>query len=214
MAGIITAADLKTHLNIGTVVSDSTDDTPIGWAVAAANSSVVNYCGRTFETTTTSSASARVYRPASPTLTLTDDFWTTESLTVKLATGVDGTYPTSLTLNTDYWAEPLNGLQDGRAVPYDTLRSSTWVFPAIYAGARVYPSVQVTAAWGWAAVPDPVFEATLIFAARLFKRRTSPEGIIGGFADFGAIRITNRQDPDVAMLLCDYRSASQQGVFV
>jgi hypothetical protein len=45
----------------------------------------------------------------------------------------------------------------------------------------------------------------IIKAARLFKRKNSPEGVLGGFQDFGAVRVTNREDPDVMMLLNPYR---------
>lgn len=195
---IITSTDLKTHLGI----SDATDDTTIATAVAAANQAVVRWCGRTFDTTTTASASERVYHPKSPTLTVTDDFWTTTGLVVK--TGTTGAYDTTLTLNTDYVVEPLNGREDGVAVPYRHIRAAAWLFDH-----DVFPTVSVTAAWGWSAVPDDVKEATLIKAARLFKRKNSPEGVLGGFQDFGAIRITNREDPDVAMLLGPYRRPEQ-----
>lgn len=195
---IITSTDLKTHLGI----SDSTDDTTIATAVAAANSAVVNWCGRTFDTTTSSSASERVYHPKSPTLVVTDDFHTTDGLVVK--TGGDGVYDVTLTLNTDYVVEPLNGREDGIAVPYRHIRANAWLFDA-----DIFPTVQVKAAWGWASVPDDVKLATLIKAARLFKRKNSPEGVLGGFQDFGAIRVTNREDPDVVMLLASYRRAEQ-----
>lgn len=198
---IITSSDLKTHLGI----SDSTDDTTIATAVAAANQAVTNWCGRTFDTTTSSSASERVYRPKSPTLTITDDFHTTDGLVVKVDAGDDGVYESTLTLNTDYFVEPLNGREDGRAVPYRRIRGVEWVFSP----ENQFANVQVKAAWGWASVPDDVKLATLIKAARLFKRKNSPEGILGGFADFGALRITNREDPDVVMLLAPYRRAEQ-----
>lgn len=196
---IISSSDLKTHLGI----SDSTDDTTIATAVAAANAAVVSWCGRTFDTTTSASASARTFRPRSHTLTITDDFHTTDGLIVKTDEGDDGTYESTLTLNTDYIVEPINGREDGIAVPYRRIRATSWLF----APSHTFPNVQVTAAWGWASVPDPVKQATLVKAARLFKRKNSPEGVLGGFADFGAVRITNREDPDVMMLLAPYRRA-------
>lgn len=194
---IITASDLKTYLNI----SDTTDDTTISSAVNAACRATQRWCGRSFETVSTASASARVFRPRTPTLTITDDFWTTTSLTVKTDQGDDGTYETTLTLNTDFIVEPLNGIQDGLTVPYRRLVATDWDFPML----NTFASVQVTAAWGWATVPEDVTYATLIKAARLFKRRTSPEGVLGGFQDFGAVRISSREDPDVMSLLADYR---------
>lgn len=198
---IITSSDLKTHLGI----SDSTDDTTIATAVAAANQAVVRYCGRTFDRTASGSTTERVYRPRTTTLTITDDFWTTDSLIVKVDAGDDGTYESTLTITTDFIVEPLNGMEDGVAVPYRRLIATAWLFSPTH----VHPSVQVKAAWGWSAVPGDVTLAALVKAARLFKRKNSPEGVLGGFADFGAVRITNREDPDVAMLLEPYRRAEQ-----
>jgi len=145
-----------------------------------------------------------VYHPKSPTLVVTDDFHTTNALVVKTDAGDDGVYETTLTLNTDYVVEPLNGIEDGISVPYRKIRSASWIFSSV---ATTFPSVQVTAAWGWASVPGDVTEATLLKAARLFKRKNSPEGVLGGFQDFGAVRVTNREDPDVMMLLNPYRRA-------
>jgi len=196
---IITSSDLKAHLGI----SDSTDDTTVATAVAATNQAIPRWCGRDFTASTTGSASARVFRPRTPTLCITDDFWTTSSLTVKTDAEDDGTYGTTLTLNTDFMVEPLNGREDGVTVPYYRLKAVSWLFDVEHD----FPSVQVTAAWGWAAVPDDVKQAALIQGARLFKRKNSPEGVLGGFQDFGAIRITSRLDPDVQMLLAPYRRA-------
>lgn len=200
---IISSSDLKTHLNIG--VSDSVDDTSIGVAVNAANQAVVRWCGRSFDATSSGSESARVYRPRTPTLTITDDFWTTTNLAVKLDEGADGTYESTLTLNTDFIVEPLNGMEDGIEVPYRRVVGLSMLFDP----AQTVPHVQVTAAWGWESVPDDVTLATLIKAARLFKRRTSPEGVLGGFQDYGAVRVSNREDPDVVALLAPYRRSER-----
>jgi len=50
--------------------------------------------------------------------------------------------------------------------------------------------------------PSPVRMAVLLTAHRLWKRRTSPEGV-AGFGDLGAIRIT-AVDADVEQLLSPY----------
>lgn len=204
---IITAANLKSHLGI----SDTTDDTTIGYAVNAANSAVVEWCGRSFDKTATGSASARKFYPECSTHIDVDDFWETSVLVVKTDQGDDGTYETTWTVDTDFILEPTNGIVNGIAWPYTRI---------VAVGARLFPlsnrrpSVQVTAAWGWTAVPDAVFEATLIKAARIWKRKNSPEGVLGGFADFGAVRITNREDPDVQMLLAPYRKGRRAAVIV
>lgn len=64
------------------------------------------------------------------------------------------------------------------------------------------PTVQVTARFGWSAVPYQVNEATILKAASLFKRKDAPFGV-AGFNEFGAVRIT-RKDPDVLELLSDF----------
>ena len=62
------------------------------------------------------------------------------------------------------------------------------------AGNWVYDRVYVTT------VNDPeVVQAVLLLAARLYKRRLSPEGV-AGWDDMGAIRIIAR-DPDIDRLL-------------
>lgn len=193
---IISASDLKTWMGI----SDSNDDTLITTAASAACTWVIQTCGRSFEVTASGSESSRVFRPKSHTLCVTDDFSSTVNLTVSLDGGDDGTYETALTLNTDYIVEPLNGLEDGLTVPYRKLRATSWLFDTC----ATIPSVQVTARWGWAAVPDAVKQAALIEGARIAKRSKSPEGVLGGFQDFGATPIRQKADPDAMSLLRPY----------
>lgn len=63
-------------------------------------------------------------------------------------------------------------------------------------------TVTITARWGWPSIPADIAQATKIYAARLFKRKDSPEGIAAS-AEFGAIRVT-RRDPDVQALIDPY----------
>ena len=60
----------------------------------------------------------------------------------------------------------------------------------------------MTAQFGWPAVPDDIHEAALILASRLYKRKDSPEGIIGS-AEWG-VRNLSRRDPDVWNLIEPY----------
>jgi type II secretory pathway pseudopilin PulG len=205
---IITTAALASWLGI----PDSKDDSNLATAAAAANRLVQSYCGRTFEVTTTESASARVFSPRSPNLCYTDDFWTTTALVVKTDETDNGTYTTTLTINTDFIVEPVNGREDGLEVPYYRLRSFDWSFPTC----NDRPSVQVTAAWGWESVPAEVTQMTLLQAARWFKRKDAVEGILGGFQDFNAVnaRISRYMDPDVELGLRAYRTARAQKLVV
>lgn len=70
------------------------------------------------------------------------------------------------------------------------------------AGAWIYDRVEAR----YVSKPE-VQEAVLLLAARLYKRRQSPEGV-AGWEDMGAVRIIGR-DPDVDRLIeqyvCTYR---------
>lgn len=62
--------------------------------------------------------------------------------------------------------------------------------------------VQVTAVWGWPAVPDDIAEAARLLAARLYKRKDSPEGVLGS-SEWGVSRVS-RTDPDVEALIAPF----------
>lgn len=196
---IITNADLKAQLgNIGTQ-----HDSVVTFAVNAANQAVVQYCGRDFDKVAEASETVRVFRSRTDCRAVVDDFWSTTNLVVKTDDDDDGTYETTWA-STDYQLEPLNGRANGITVPY---------YRIVAVAARRFPtcnlrtSVQVTAAWGWTAVPAAVFEATLMKAARLFHRKDSPQGV-AGFDQFGAVRLSRSEDGDVMSLLDPFRRVS------
>jgi hypothetical protein len=66
-----------------------------------------------------------------------------------------------------------------------------------------YILLRVTALWGWPYVPDDIIQAAYIQAARLYRRKDSPEGILGS-SEWGAARVS-RVDPDVQALTDPYR---------
>ncbi len=63
------------------------------------------------------------------------------------------------------------------------------------------PTVSVR--WGWPEYPDEVVQANLLQAARLYRRKDSPEGVAGG-NDWGMVRVPV-SDPDVKSLLQPFR---------
>jgi hypothetical protein len=193
--GYITLAVLKASLGI----SDTVDDTALEQAVEAASRAIDGHCSRRFWTDST--ATARVFYPDTPYVCRVDEFHTTTDLAVKTDTGDDGTYEQTWA-SSDYQLEPLNGVADGReGVPYRQVRAvGDYTFPTTNASNRA--PVQVTAKWGWAAVPEPVQQACLLLAAELFKRKDAPFGV-AGFGDFGAVRI--REDARVMSMLAPYR---------
>lgn len=190
-------AALKLHL--GRPSGNTADDTELSACITAASRAIDATCNRVFGQA--ASASARYYTwngetyDASPAI-LIDDVATTTDLAVTVDTGLDYTYSTTLTLNTDFDLAPWNAAGD--LVPWNmiVLRSPSPVI--LPTRAR---SVSVTGQWGWAAVPDLVSQACLIQATRWFMRRDAWAGVAGGPEAPYAVRLFDKLDPDVAMML-------------
>jgi hypothetical protein len=163
-------------------------------ALDAAEGAVNRYCGRTFDLA--GSASARVFEVTREDRVNVDDIGSTTDLAI--ATGRPGSFTTTLAADTQYWLKPLNAITLGRPYEYVWTESLFTVAP--------YPTVQVTARWGWPSVPAEVGEATLLLAQRLVARKDSPTGV-AGFGDYGVVRIT-AADADVARLLDPYAKPS------
>jgi len=195
MGSYVALSELKSALGI----TVSTDDAFLNLAIDSAEQSINDLCGRKFSVD--GSASARTYR-AQPYLCVTDDISTLTGLVVKTDTSGDGTFDTTWA-STDYQVEPLNNLLKTTPRSVNNLRAvGSYTFPVYGDGLA---SVEVTAKWGWPAVPDSIKQAALMVSAKLYSRKSSPLGIIG-MGDFGPVRIS-RSDPDVGHLLMDYRRA-------
>jgi hypothetical protein len=189
----------KATLKLRLGLSDTTDDAKFDSALAASTQSIDGICGRQFNDAGTTSA--RVYYPDSPTLVRVDDFSTVTGLVVKADYGNDGTFEYTWAA-ANYQLEPLNGIVGGSAgFPYNRIRGINQYFP-LWWGALGSPraSIEVTARWGWAAVPASVAEACLILAEELFKLKDAPFGV-AGFGAMGAVRV--RENPKVMALLSD-----------
>jgi hypothetical protein len=190
--GYITAQQFKDWQGI----ADVQDDNMIEIAINAACRSIDLYTKRRFYLD--SGVTAQVYQTNDAYSVRVDDFSTVTGLLISTDESDNGTYNQSWTITTDFVVRPSGGIIDGR---------SGYPFTSIEAvGGRRFPTygnrdrVQVTAKWGWAAVPGEVTLAALIKTSRLFRRKDSPEGVAGGF-EFGAIRISKYEDPDVCQLL-------------
>lgn len=187
-----TLAELKTRLGI----SDTGDDTQLTEALSVASRAIEQHCGRQFNKTTT--ASARTFYPKHCYLAHVHDFHTTTDLVVATDSGADGTYETTIS-SSNYELQPLNGIVDGESGwPYWRIKTVNATLPTGTGRA----SVQVTAQWGWTAVPAGVKESCLILAEEIAKLKDTPFGA-GGFGEFGRIRA--RENPHVAMRLAPYR---------
>lgn len=201
--GYCTLAQLKSQMRIPT--ADTDDDTRLELAVAAASRQIDAHTGRRFWQD--SVVVAREYVADDNDCIFVDDISTTTGLIVKVDTDLDGTYETTLTIGTDFRLFPLNAAAMVPVWPYDEIRirsTSTTYFPID----DDVPSVQVTARFGWPAVPDDVTKACLVQAGLLFKADDASLGAIQ-FADAGvALRMQNRLHPVAEALLEPYRKAA------
>jgi hypothetical protein len=191
-------ADVKASLRI----TDNVDDTLIEVALGAASDHIDAYANRVFYNMGTA---VRYYAATDPYFCAIDDLISISELATAVTS--NGNYDTiwGNYVNGapgDYQLEPLNASYptDGLMSPTTGIRALwRYLFPTLGGNALV----RVTGVWGWSSVPSAVKAATIIQAARLFKRNDSPNGVIG-FGDLGVTRVSNILDPDVRMLLEPY----------
>jgi hypothetical protein len=189
--GYATLAEVKAALRL----TDSVDDTLLERAVESASRRIDGYCGRWFYKT--SATAVNIY-PINEYLVAFPDDVSNTSITIKIDTNADGTYATTLTQGVDYILEPTDAAL--RGYPYTHARMvGGQTFPLEVTPS--FPTVQVTAQWGWNAVPSDVNQACVLLAMRQFARLNAALGVVG-FADMA---ITVRAvDPDVRDLLNQY----------
>jgi hypothetical protein len=177
-------------------IVDAIDDSLLEMAIESASRLIDGHTGRTFYSGGTA---ARLFAADNDFVCQIDDLQNS-SIVLETAENADGIFDTTW-LTTDYQLEPLNQKLDGQ----------DWVFTRIRAvGDYLWPVygeealVRVTGLWGWPAVPNPITQATIIQASRIFKRLDSPLGV-AGVGDLGVMRISRDIDPDVAQLVMPYK---------
>jgi hypothetical protein len=191
-----TLAELKAALGI----LDAVDDASLNLSISSASRFVDQHCERPFAAA--AGTATRVYVPSSMYAPLAIDD-ATAVLEVRIDEDLDGSFATALA-PADYQLEPVNGQLSGIAWPFTTIRpfeDGYWPLDGLRSDRA---TVRVTATYGWPAVPDAVRQATIMQAGRLFTRFKSPLGI-AGWGDMGAVRVSYKVDPDVAMLLAPFR---------
>lgn len=179
-------------------VADTTDDVQLALAITAASRAIDRSANRQFGLA--ASAVARVYTAEWDSLHSRytadiDDVMTTDGMIVKSADSTEGSFDTTHTLHR---LLPFNAAGDGR--PWTRILFPTGTNVSCHPG-----RIEVTAKWGWTAVPNTIKTACLIQASRFHKRRESPFGVAGS-PDLGnELRLLDRLDPDVAVMLSHYR---------
>lgn len=191
-----TLAELKHALAPG--IADTVDDDELERAIGAASRAIDHHCGRQFGKD--AAPVARYYTPTSHgrAAVVIDDLMDTSGLVVKTDDG-SGAFATTLELDVDVVLFPWNAAADGRP----------WRMLVGINGASLpcrERAVEVTARFGWSAVPIEVTQACLLQAARIFVRKNSPFGIAGSPEMGSELRLLNKLDPDVAVLLSGVRA--------
>ncbi|MFF3346081.1 phage gp6-like head-tail connector protein [Streptomyces sp. NPDC002779] len=187
----VTLAELKSQF--GVEPDDDSRDTVLNRARASASRSIDSTTGRRFwldatPVQRTFTPRGRIVRDDDGELFLVDDIGSAEGLIVETGSSA------SWSAVTGYETSPDNALADGRPITGLRRVLGTW--------GTSTSRLRVTARFGWPAVPDDIHEAALILASRLYKRKDSPEGIIGS-AEWG-VRNLSRRDPDVWNLIEPY----------
>ena len=200
--GYCTLAQVKAALRI----TDTVDDTLLEGSIESASRLIDGYCNRSFYS---QGSAVRVYTARDPYFVQVDDFTTIYSLkTSVLSPGVfevSWNLPGGTATPVDVQLEPLNAVIEATPWAYDRLRAvGRYFFPTLTTNYGQQALVQLTAVFGWSAVPKVVEQATIIQASRLYKRLDSPLGV-AGFGDMGVMRVSRAIDPDVAMLVDPYR---------
>jgi hypothetical protein len=187
--GYCTLAQVKAALRL----TDNADDALLEPAIESASRRIDGYCNRWFYKTNQTPIGiypATVYECGT-----LDDIANT-SVTVKIDSNSDGTFATTWTQGQQYQIEPLNATITGR--PYRRIVAiNGYSFPIAYDK----PLVQITAQWGWQAVPADISQACVLLSMRQFARLNAALGVVG-FADM-AMQV-RAVDPDVRDLLNPY----------
>ena len=189
--GYCTLAEVKSALRL----TDNVDDGLLEKAIESASRRIDGYCGRFFYKS--NSTSINIYPLNEYLLRMPEDLPST-TVTIKIDTAGNGTYATTLTQGVDYILEPTDAAI--RSYPYVHARMVGGATFPLYTTPS-FPTVQVTAQWGWNAVPSDVSQACVLLAMRQFARLNAALGVVG-FADM-ALQV-RAVDPDVRDLLNQY----------
>lgn len=193
-----TAAELKADLRIAAL--DTGDDTQLGAAITAASRAIDQVTNRQFGRVTTTEAriyTGRYDRHRHRWMIETDDILTATGLTILVDDDDDQVYDRAIT---NYRLLPVNEDEKGRPWTSIVVNPSSAVQLT-----TANDAVQVTASFGWAAVPATIKAATIRQAARFYYRREAPFGVAGSPSMGSEIRLLSQVDVDVAVMVRPYR---------
>lgn len=188
----VTLAAAKANLRIP--VDDTADDADLALHITAASRNIDRFANRQFgkvDTVTDRFYAAEWDRDWRCWVVHVDDIHDGAGLEVAFDTAGDGTFTTELTGTLG----PLSAPADARPYTYLKLSSTASVSTAPD-GVRVR-----SAGFGWDAIPNPVKDGVHLQLNRFFVRRNSPYGVAGSPELGNEMRLLNKLDPDVEVMV-------------
>jgi len=197
--GYCELGDVRSALNIPASSSDK--DVTIEAAINAASRQIDAHCGRRFWQDGT--VVTREYFADDLSECQVDDISTTTGLIVKLDDADTGAFGTTLTISTHFVLLPRNAAREVPVWPYTAIRlvDGAYTFPRSSSGRA---GLQVTAKFGWPAVPDDITRACVVQAVQLYKAPDAAFGAVQVGVDGFAFRLGSRINPIAAALLDPY----------
>lgn len=192
-----TAAQLKSYVGI---LEANLDEAEIALAITASSRAIDRACSRQFGLVDT--VEDRYYTPRWDKrlcrwVIEIDDLMTTTGLLVNADLDDDATYDDTID---QYALKPVNSAPKGRPWTQIVVHPSSSVLPT-----NRQDSVEVTARFGWTAVPDAITQACLLQASRVFKRKEAPFGVAGSPEYGSEMRLLAKVDPDVEVIIGPYK---------
>ena len=193
--GYCTLAELRTWM------SDTTSILPAAAledAINATSRMIDNFCSRKFWRDPV--AKTRRYKVTESDVAWVDDIADASTVIIKTDDLGDNSFSHQWS-NTDWELGPYNSDVD------DTMPYSFYRVHAV--GNSSFPvnsfrrTLEVTAEFGWSAIPDGVKQACIMKSNMVVLRKDSPYGI-AGFSEFGVVRISRTEDPEITRLLAPF----------
>ena len=194
------------RLGIGDTASgmaaDTKSDTTLEGVITAVSRAIDLQCSRYFYKST--AAETRYFSANEVYRVRVGDIVSVTTLYTDTMAG-DRTYPYTWS-STDFDLSPYDSTLFSEPQPYNWIECSPqgqYVFPV-----RVAKGIKLTAVYGWSAVPAAITEACLLWSERFFKRYKTPLGV-SAMTALGEMSVkVPPPDPDVSMLLNNYRVIS------
>ena len=169
--GYVTLAEIKSALRI----TDSIDDTRLEKCVQRASRWVDQQTGRFFY----QQAGTYEFTVINPYKVRITDLATATGLVVTSDDNNDNTFTGTWVYNVDYRLEPTEAPAYGNPFNFLVSQDAEWIPDT---------RIRVAGTFGYPAIPDPIAEATLLLAIRLFKRPDAPLGV-AGFGELGVVMV-------------------------